>query len=70
VVYPALAAVYVVFHKRPYLKRILPMFAVSLTSITTARTGKPKEDYGSGILMKFHCRHGRKFPLKTILTRD
>src|ERR1019366_6312885 len=29
VVYPALAALYVVFHARPYLKRILPMFAVS-----------------------------------------
>ena len=29
VVYPALAALYVVFHARPYLKKILPMFAVS-----------------------------------------
>jgi len=29
VVYPALAALYVAFHARPYLKRILPMFAVS-----------------------------------------
>jgi hypothetical protein len=29
VVYPTLAALYVVFRARPYLKRILPMFAVS-----------------------------------------
>jgi hypothetical protein len=29
VVYPALAALYVVFHARAYLKKILPMFAVS-----------------------------------------
>ena len=33
VVYPALAALYVAFHKRPYLKRILPMFAVSLAAV-------------------------------------
>jgi hypothetical protein len=29
VVYPAVAALYVVFHARPYLKRVLPMFVVS-----------------------------------------
>ena len=29
VVYPALAALYVLFHARPLLKKILPMFAVS-----------------------------------------
>jgi hypothetical protein len=33
VVYPALAAFYVVFHKRPYLKKLLPMFAVSLAAV-------------------------------------
>jgi hypothetical protein len=33
VVYPALAALYVVFHARPYLKRILPMFAVSAAAV-------------------------------------
>jgi hypothetical protein len=33
VVYPALAALYVVFHKRPYLKKILPMFAVSAAAV-------------------------------------
>ena len=33
VVYPALAALYVAFHKPPYLKRILPMFAVSLAAV-------------------------------------
>jgi hypothetical protein len=33
VVYPALAALYVAFHARPYLKRILPMFAVSATVV-------------------------------------
>ena len=33
VVYPALAALYVVFHARPYLKRILPMFAVSALAV-------------------------------------
>jgi hypothetical protein len=33
VVYPALAALYVVFHKRLYLKKILPMFAVSLAAV-------------------------------------
>jgi uncharacterized membrane protein len=33
VVYPALAALYVVFHARPYLKKILPMFAVSAAAV-------------------------------------
>jgi hypothetical protein len=33
VVYPALAALYVVFHARPLLKRILPMFAVSAAAV-------------------------------------
>src|SRR5450759_4807225 len=33
VVYPALAALYVVFHARPFLKKILPMFAVSLAAV-------------------------------------
>jgi hypothetical protein len=33
VVYPALAALYLAFHKPPYLKRILPMFAVSLAAV-------------------------------------
>jgi hypothetical protein len=33
VVYPALAALYVAFHARPYLKRILPMFAVSAAAV-------------------------------------
>ena len=33
VVYPALAALYVVFHARPYLRRILPMFAVSAAAV-------------------------------------
>jgi hypothetical protein len=33
VVYPALAALYVVFHARPYLKRILPMFAASALAV-------------------------------------
>jgi hypothetical protein len=33
VVYPGLAALYVVFHAHPYLKRILPMFAVSALAV-------------------------------------
>ena len=33
VVYPALAALHVAFHKPPYLKRILPMFALSLAAV-------------------------------------
>jgi hypothetical protein len=33
VVYPALAALYVVFKARPFLKKILPMFAVSLAAV-------------------------------------
>jgi hypothetical protein len=33
VVYPALAALYVLFHARPYLKKILPMFAVSALAV-------------------------------------
>ncbi len=33
VVYPALAALYVVFYAPPYLKRILPMFAVSALAV-------------------------------------
>jgi hypothetical protein len=33
VVYPALAALYAVFHARRLLKRILPMFAVSLAAV-------------------------------------
>lgn len=33
VVYPALAALYVVFQARPFLKKILPMFAVSLAAV-------------------------------------
>ena len=33
VVYPALAALYVLFHARPFLKKILPMFAVSLAAV-------------------------------------
>jgi hypothetical protein len=33
VVYPALAALYVLFYARPYLKRILPMFGVSLAAL-------------------------------------
>jgi hypothetical protein len=33
VVYPALAALYVAFHARLYLRKILPMFAVSLASV-------------------------------------
>jgi hypothetical protein len=33
VVYPALAALYAVFHARPYLKKILPMFAVSAAAV-------------------------------------
>ncbi|MCX6632693.1 MAG: hypothetical protein NTW28_34255 [Candidatus Solibacter sp.] len=33
VVYPALAASYVVFHARPFVKRVLPMFAVSAAAV-------------------------------------
>ena len=33
VVYPALGALYAAFHARPYLKRILPMFAVSALAV-------------------------------------
>ena len=33
VVYPALAALYVVFQARPFLKKILPMFAVSAAAV-------------------------------------
>jgi len=33
VVYPGLAALYVLFHKPGYLKRVLPMFAVSLAAV-------------------------------------
>lgn len=33
VVYPALAALYVVFHARPFLRKVLPMFAVSLAAV-------------------------------------
>jgi hypothetical protein len=33
VVYPALATLYVLFHARPYLKKILPMFAVSAAAV-------------------------------------
>ena len=33
VVYPALGALYVAFHARPYLKRILPMLAVSAVAV-------------------------------------
>src|ERR1022692_1138292 len=33
VVYPALAALYVVFQARPYLKKVLPMFAVSAAAV-------------------------------------
>jgi hypothetical protein len=33
VVYPALAALYVLFHARPFLKKVLPMFAVSLAAV-------------------------------------
>ena len=35
VVYPALAALYAWFYARPFLKRILPMFAVSAAAVAT-----------------------------------
>lgn len=35
VVYPALAALYVLFHARPFLRKVLPMFAVSAAAVLT-----------------------------------
>src|SRR5450759_3157390 len=33
VVYPALAVLYAIFHARPFLRKVLPMFAVSLAAV-------------------------------------